>query len=96
MIFTLVERQMDITEGHRTFESRAICAELIGKHLVAIGDKEMNVSKRLDKATPPCVTLGQRRGLLSLISHSMKVLKSRYQQAARHFSKWATSTLVER
>ena len=38
-IFTLVERQMDITEGHRAFESRAICAELIGKYLVAIGDK---------------------------------------------------------
>ena len=39
MIFTLVEQQMDITEGHRAFESRAICAELIGKHLVAIGYK---------------------------------------------------------
>ena len=40
VIFTLVERQMDITEGHRAFESRAICAELIGKHVVAIGDKQ--------------------------------------------------------
>ena len=47
----------------------------------------MNVSKCLDKATSPCFTLGKRRGLLSLISHSMKVLKSRYQQAARHFFK---------
>ena len=47
----------------------------------------MNVSKSLDKATSPCFTLGRRRGLLSLISHSMKVLKSRYQQAARHFFK---------
>ena len=38
-IFTLVERQMDITEGHRTFESKAICAELIGKYVVAIAYK---------------------------------------------------------
>ena len=39
VISTLDERQMDITEGHRAFESRAICAELIGKQLVAVGDK---------------------------------------------------------
>ena len=39
VIFTLVERQMDIAEGHRLLEQRATCAELVGKHLVATCDK---------------------------------------------------------
>ena len=44
----------------------------------------MNVTKCLDKATPPSFNGGKHRGLLSLTPHSMKVLKFRYQQAAPH------------
>ena len=44
----------------------------------------MNVSKCLDKAISPLVKSGKYRGLLPLISYSIKVLKFRHQQAAPH------------